>query len=233
MRIGPFLSIALAASLALAGCGSDKGEKGKGGTTAAKQATTGPPECEKVPTPRPKPEPNLAQPSLRLDPGKTYNAVVETNCGSFTITLDVKNSPKTAASFVYLARQRFYDGLTFHRVIRGFVIQGGDPRGNGTGGPGYQVVEAPPRSVRYTRGVVAMAKTEAEDPGTSGSQFYVVTGEDAQLPPDYAVLGRVTAGQDVVGAIEIVPTDQRSSDPGRLDRPLSPVVIRRISIQES
>lgn len=233
MRTRQSLSIVLAASVALVGCGSEKGKQANATSTATKPATTGPPECARVPAPQPKPAPRLAQPSLRLDPGRTYRAAVETSCGTFTITLDAKNSPKTAASFVHLARQGFYDGLTFHRVIRGFVIQGGDPLGTGTGGPGYQVVEPPPRSVRYTRGVVAMAKTEAEDPGTSGSQFYVVTGEDAQLPPDYAVLGRVTAGEDVVGAIEIVPTNQRSADPSKLDRPVSPVVIRRVTIQES
>jgi peptidyl-prolyl cis-trans isomerase B (cyclophilin B) len=233
MRTRRPLTLALAAAVATAGCGSDRGGQGTGARTAATQTTAAPPECARVAAPKPKPQPNLPQPTLKLDPGKTYRAVVDTNCGSFTITLDAKNSPKTAASFVYLARQGFYNGLTFHRVIRGFVIQGGDPLGNGTGGPGYQVVEPPPRNARYTRGVVAMAKTEAEDPGTSGSQFYVVTGEDAQLPPDYAVLGRVTAGQDVVGAIEVVPTEQKSADPGKLDHPLSPVVIKMVTVQES
>jgi peptidyl-prolyl cis-trans isomerase B (cyclophilin B) len=157
---------------------------------------------------------------------------VDTSCGSFTITLDVRRSPRTAASFVYLASHGFYDGLTFHRVVRGFVIQGGDPLGTGSGGPGYHVVEPPPRGTRYTRGVVAMAKTEAERPGTSGSQFYVVTGEDAQLPADYALVGRVTTGQQVADAIELVPTYQ-GADPTRQDRPLTPVVIQRITIQAS
>jgi cyclophilin family peptidyl-prolyl cis-trans isomerase len=158
---------------------------------------------------------------------------MDTSCGKLTITLDVKQAPKTAASFVYLARRGFFDNLTFHRIVPGFVIQGGDPQGNGEGGPGYSVVEPPPDDVRYTRGTVAMAKTEIEDPGTSGSQFYVVTADDAQLPPDYAVLGKVTDGEDVVRTIGVVPTDQRNPDPALRERPLSPVVIRSVTITES
>ncbi len=130
-----------------------------------------------------------------------------------------------------LARRGFYDNLTFHRIVPGFVIQGGDPAGNGSGDPGYSVVEAPPPGTQYTRGVVAMAKTEIEAPGTSGSQFYVVTGEDAQLPPDYAVLGRVTAGQTTVDAIGTAPIQPPTGDPSQADRPASPIVIRRITIR--
>jgi len=116
--------------------------------------------------------------------------------------------------------------------VPGFVGQGGDPQATGLGGPGYSVVEAPPRDTRYTKGVVAMAKTEIDDPGTSGSQFYVVTAEDAQLPAQYAVLGRVRAGQDVVDPIGTQPTDQSNPDPRRRERPLRPVVIRTVRILE-
>jgi cyclophilin family peptidyl-prolyl cis-trans isomerase len=151
---------------------------------------------------------------------------VETSCGSFAIALDVKSSPKTTASFDSLAAKGFYDDTTFHRVIQGFVIQGGDPQGTGQGGPGYSVVEAPPKDTKYTSGVVAMAKTQIEDPGTSGSQFFVVAGPDAQLPPDYALLGKVTDGMDVVQAIDAVPT-------GPNDQPLDPVVIKNISVKAS
>ncbi len=100
---------------------------------------------------------------------------VATNCGTFAFTLDVKQSPKTSASIYYLVRRGFFDGLTFHRVAAGFVIQGGDPLGDGSGGPGYTVVEAPPQSTQYVRGVVAMAKTQTDPSGASGSQFFVVT----------------------------------------------------------
>jgi cyclophilin family peptidyl-prolyl cis-trans isomerase len=124
-----------------------------------------------------------------------------TNCGSFVMRLDVKDSPRTAASFASLVQHHFFDGTIFHRIVSGFVIQGGDPTGTGTGGPGYSTVDTPPRSARYTLGVVAMAKTGAEAPGTSGSQFFVVTGADVGLPPDYALLGKVVRGLDVVKKI--------------------------------
>jgi peptidyl-prolyl cis-trans isomerase B (cyclophilin B) len=136
-----------------------------------------------------------------LDASQSYDAVVKTSEGGFTIALATKEAPKTTASFVVLARKGFFDGTIFHRIVPGFVIQGGDPTGTGTGGPGYTTEEAPPQSLRYTRGVVAMAKTQAQPAGTAGSQFFVVTAADAGLPPEYALLGHVSAGEDVVQAI--------------------------------
>ena len=164
------------------------------------------------------------QPATKLGASKTYTATVTTNCGTFAFKLDVKDSPCTTGSFAHLARGGFYNGLTFHRIVPGFVIQGGDPNGDGTGGPGYTVVDTPPADARYTRGVVAMAKTGTEPPGTSGSQFFVVTGADAGLQPDYALLGRVTSGLDVVERIGRVPTNSQT------EAPLRRVVIRRITI---
>ncbi len=111
-----------------------------------------------------------------------------------TIALDTERAPKTANSFAYLSEEGFYDDLTFHRIVPGFVIQGGDPLGTGTGGPGYSVDEKPPANLAYTKGMVAMAKSSAEPPGRSGSQFYVVTGADAGLPPEYALVGKVERG---------------------------------------
>ena len=127
---------------------------------------------------------------------------LDTSCGPFTIRLDQKTAPNTAASFASLTRKGFYDGTVFHRIVPGFVIQGGDPTGTGTGGPGYSVVDEPPGDAAYTRGVVAMAKTGDEPPGTAGSQFYVVTGQDAGLPPEYALLGKVVKGMDVAMKID-------------------------------
>ena len=121
-----------------------------------------------------------------------------TNCGEFTIALDPAASPNTVASFVALAEDGFFDDTVFHRIVPGFVIQGGDPTATGTGGPGYQTVDPPAPSTQYPFGTVAMAKCAAEAPGTSGSQFFVVTAPDAQLPPEYAVIGTVTEGSDVV-----------------------------------
>ena len=133
-----------------------------------------------------------------LDESKSYSLVMRTNLGSFTVALDQKLAPHTCASLVSLARKGFFDGTIFHRIVPGFVIQGGDPTGKGSGGPGYTTVDPPPANVRYTRGVVAMAKTQEEPPGTAGSQFFVVTGIDVGLPPEYAVAGRVVNGLGVV-----------------------------------
>ena len=136
-----------------------------------------------------------------LDQDKTNSIVVDTSKGSFTFELATKTSPCTTASFAGLVNKGFFDGLTFHRIVPGFVIQGGDPEGTGMGGPGYSTVDAPPQDTQYKKGLVAMAKTQAEPAGTSGSQFFVVTGADVGLPPDYAVLGTVTDGMDVVEEI--------------------------------
>jgi peptidyl-prolyl cis-trans isomerase B (cyclophilin B) len=164
-----------------------------------------------VRVPAPKGAQHLAPPSVKLDPRRTYTVTVVTNCGTFAFTLDVKQSPKTAASMYYLVKRGFFNGLTFHRVVAGFVIQGGDPLGNGTGGPGYSVVEPPPASTQYVRGDVAMAKTQTDPRGASGSQFFVVTGanvtQSAQLTPDYAVAGKVVSGIGVVEKIGALPTN--------------------------
>jgi peptidyl-prolyl cis-trans isomerase B (cyclophilin B) len=125
-------------------------------------------------------------------------ATPRTTHGEFSFELDDAASPKAVASFVELAGKGFFDGTMFHRIVPGFVIQGGDPTGTGTGGPGYSTVDPPADETTYERGVVAMAKTASDPPGTAGSQFFVVTADDAGLPPDYAVIGRVTDGMDVV-----------------------------------
>ena len=221
--------IPILALLLLVGCGSDKGadDEGKNAAAPASSPETTETGCEKVDAPESKGEGKLKKPDLKLDPAKTYTATVTTSCGAFDIALDVKRAPKTVASFVSLARDGFFDDTSFHRIVPGFVIQGGDPLGNGTGGPGYTVVEAPPKSLSYTRGVVAMAKGGTEPAGASGSQFFVVTGEDVGLPPDYALLGDVTDGQDVVDTIGVTPTDPAT------EKPVDPVVIESVTIDES
>jgi cyclophilin family peptidyl-prolyl cis-trans isomerase len=217
------LILVLAGALALGACGGSDSSGGSDESAAATGTPTPAPACKTVPAPKPK-STKLPKPKETLDRGKTYVATVSTNCGDFQITLDAKQAPKTGGSFKYLADKGFFDGTTFHRIVPGFVIQGGDPKGDGTGGPGYSVVEAPPDDLTYTKGVVAMAKTAAEPAGTSGSQFFVVTAEDANLPPDYALLGRVTSGQDVVDTIGVAETDQNT------EQPLQPIVISRISV---
>ena len=205
----------------VAACGGDDASSDDAGATATAAAAGA---CDAADAPEPKGEGDLPNPRARLDRSKTYVATVSTNCGDFEVTLDAEQAPRTGGSFKALADKGFYDGLTFHRVVAGFVIQGGDPKGDGTGGPGYSVVEAPPGGLSYTKGVVAMAKTETEAPGTSGSQFFVVTAEDAQLPPQYALLGQVTSGQAVVDKIGVVETDPAT------DAPVRPVVISSVQV---
>ena len=186
----------------LVGCG---GESGNGANTDTTKGATM--DCE-IGGDESKAE--LAN----LEEGKTYEVVVNTNKGSFTFELATKISPCTTASFAGLVQKGFFDGLTFHRVVPGFVIQGGDPDGNGTGGPGYSTVDAPPQDTQYEKGLVAMAKAGTEPSGTSGSQFFVVTADDVQLDPLYAVLGRVTDGLDVVEALgQLGDAQQQPTEP--------------------
>jgi cyclophilin family peptidyl-prolyl cis-trans isomerase len=208
LPVAAALAPVLVLVLALAGCGGG-GAHGGAATQATSQAvsteaapatSTDANGCATVtpPAAKAKSEP---KPTKKLDPAKTYDVKIETNCGSFTIRLAVKTSPATTASFVSLAQKGFFDGTLFHRIVPGFVIQGGDPTGTGRGGPGYSTVDAPPATTRYIRGLVAMAKAQAEAPGTSGSQFFVVTAQGAQLPPDYAVLGHIIGGKDTISRI--------------------------------
>jgi peptidylprolyl isomerase/peptidyl-prolyl cis-trans isomerase B (cyclophilin B) len=143
-------------------------------------------------------------PANCVNPEKTYRAVVKTSKGDFTITLDAKKAPKTVSNFIFLAQNRYYDGVGFHRIIPGFVVQGGDPEGTGSGGPGYQFADELPREGEYKIGSVAMANS---GPNTNGSQFFVITGQQGvQLPPSYSLFGQVTRGMDVVKKLEAVGT---------------------------
>jgi peptidyl-prolyl cis-trans isomerase B (cyclophilin B) len=179
--------------------------------------------CKKVAAPEPKTV-SFKAPKQVLKPGEGATAVVETSCGTFEIALDTKRAPKTANSFAFLAEEGFYDDLTFHRVAPGFVIQGGDPEGTGTGGPGYSVDEKPPANLAYTKGIVAMAKSSAEPPGRSGSQFYVVTAPDANLPPEYALVGKVSKGYDVVEKIDALGTPE--------EKPKQTVLIESMTVDQ-
>ena len=216
------VALLLVCALLLAACGGEKEQASSPTETPAPAAETG---CEKVPAAKPK-DVKVPKPTEKLKKGKTYVARVLTNCGEFDITLDPARAPRTGGSFKTLVDKRFYDGLSFHRIVAGFVIQGGDPEGTGNGGPGFQIVEPPPQDLTYSKGVVAMAKAETDPAGTSESQFFVVTGEDAGLPPDYALLGKVTEGQDVVDKIGV-------AEVGPDEKPLQPIVIRQIRITES
>jgi cyclophilin family peptidyl-prolyl cis-trans isomerase len=162
-------------------------------------------------------------PEMTIDPDRRYTAEMVTSHGSMTIALDPMAAPKTVNSFVFLARQGFYDGVVFHRIIPGFVLQGGDPTGTGTGGPGYKFEDELPPPGRYELGSLAMANA---GPDTNGSQFFVISGPDGmRLPPQYSLFGKVVGGTDVIASIDAVGT--------RGGTPRERVVIESVTITES
>ena len=181
----------LAAAAFAGGCGGGNDE-------TSSQSVPG---CTAVEAPEPREPESREAPTAELDPDVTHTAVVSTNCGEFTITLAPSRSPHATASFAALAEDGYFDDTTFHRIVPEFVIQGGDPTATGTGGPGYTTVDTPARETQYTLGTVAMAKTAAEPRGAAGSQFFVVTSDEIQLPGDYAVIGEVTSGFETVARI--------------------------------
>jgi peptidyl-prolyl cis-trans isomerase B (cyclophilin B) len=205
-------------ALGLAACGDDASEQVQAPPAGEPSASTSTPTQPAAPAATPdaaggdcvkKEEPGggkaLPCPTPTLVDGKDNVVTFKTSEGSFAITLDTKRAPATANSVAYLTKRGFYDGLNFHRVVPDFVIQGGDPLGDtpdaGTGGPGYSVTEAPPGDLTYTRGLVAMAKGGTDAPGASGSQFFVVSAADVGLPPEYALVGKVSKGLGTVDKI--------------------------------
>ncbi|HUZ40770.1 MAG TPA: peptidylprolyl isomerase [Acidimicrobiales bacterium] len=164
-----------------------------------------------------------AAPPMIIDTAKSYTATMVTSKGTLEILLDAIGAPTTVNSFVYLARWHYYDGIVFHRVIPGFVLQGGDPTGTGTGGPGYKFNDELPKPGRYELGSLAMANA---GPHTNGSQFFVISGPDGmRLPPLYALFGKVVKGLDVVEAIEAIGTSS--------GKPKETVVIESVTITEA
>ena len=227
----------------IAGCGSSSSSSASksAASSATSTAAASPPStttssgsapCQNVALPAAEGPQHIPPPHLTLNPSRTYTVTVVTNCGTFAFTLDVKQQPKTSASIYYLVKRGFYNGLTFLRVAAGFVIQGGDPAGNGTGGPGYTVVEAPPANTQYVLGDVAMAKTQAQPAGASGSQFFIVTApnvtQSAGLMPDYALAGKVVSGISVVEKIGSLPTN-----PPQDGMPTTPVVMSSVTVSTS
>ena len=165
-----------------------------------------------------------APPEMQIDPSKRYSATMQTSHGAIEIDLFAAEAPRTVNNFVFLARHGFYDGLTFHRVIPGFVIQGGDPAGTGAGDAGYSFADELDNELTYEVGTLAMANA---GPDTNGSQFFIVSGPQGQrLPKQYSIFGRVRSGMDVVDAISRVETGAR-------DIPRSPVTIDSVRIDES
>lgn len=160
-------------------------------------------------------------PAMAIDPAKSYTATIETSAGQMVADLYVDDAPKTVNNFVFLAKDGFYDGVIFHRVIKGFMIQGGDPTGTGRGGPGYRFDDEPVKRA-YDRGTLAMANA---GPNTNGSQFFVMHA-DYDLPPNYTVFGKLTSGEDTMDTIATAKT-------GAQDRPVDPVTITSVTISEA
>jgi cyclophilin family peptidyl-prolyl cis-trans isomerase len=163
------------------------------------------------------------EPPMHIDAAKRYTATMVTSKGTMTIALDPQAAPRTVNSFVFLARYHYYDGIVFHRVIPGFVLQGGDPTGTGTGGPGYQFADELPPPGRYELGSLAMANA---GPDTNGSQFFVISGPDGmRLPPSYSLFGKVVSGLDTVAAIDALGS--------RSGKPTEKVTIESVTVAEA
>jgi len=161
-------------------------------------------------------------PEMKIDPNKTYTATIDTTEGKMVVELLPKVAPGHVNSFVFLAREKFYDGVIFHRIIKNFMIQGGDPTGTGTGGPGYQL-KAEFNEVKHERGVLSAARSQ--NPNSAGSQFFIVHGNAPHLDGKYTAFGKVTEGLDVLDKIANTPTDAN-------DRPANPPKINTITIEE-
>lgn len=168
----------------------------------------------------------MSKPTTVIQTGKTYTAILKTTAGDITLELDADKTPIAVNSFVYLAKNNFYNNTIFHRVIEGFMIQGGDPKGDGTGGPGYRFKDELFED-EYTRGTLAMANA---GPDTNGSQFFIMHQDNTQLPKNYVIFGRVIQGIEVVDKIAIAPVEANLS--GEMSKPKNPVAVKSIEIIE-
>jgi peptidyl-prolyl cis-trans isomerase B (cyclophilin B) len=206
---GAFVALVGVCAVVASGCG------GKDETPAG---------CEKVDRPAAREAPQVQPPRTRLDAKKTWALNFRTSCGTFVVTLDTDLAPNTTASLVKLARVGYFDGTIFHRIVPGFVIQGGDPTQTGSGRTSYWMRDVPPPSARYTKGTVAMAKRADEPAGLAGSQFFIVVAGDAGLPPEYAIAGKVTQGMEVVERIGRLG--------GQDEKPTQTVLVRKVVVVE-
>jgi cyclophilin family peptidyl-prolyl cis-trans isomerase len=182
-----------------------------------------PEECPPADGSAPKTQHFDEEPPMCIDPAKRYTALMETSKGSLTFALDAIGAPRTVNSFVFLARYHYFDGIAFHRIIPGFVIQGGDPTGNGTGGPGYRFADELPKAGRYEIGSLAMANA---GPNTNGIQFFIISGPSGvALPPLYALFGKAVTGLEVIPSLEKAGTSS--------GKPRERVEITSVTITES
>jgi cyclophilin family peptidyl-prolyl cis-trans isomerase len=221
--------IGLIAALSPGGGGKSKSTKAESTNTTAAPAgaaVKGDTPCPQADGSSPRTTKFAKPPPICIDPAKTYTATIATAKGTMKVALDAKAAPKTVNNFVVLARYHFYDGLTFHRIVPDFVIQGGDPQGNGGGGPGYEFADELPAAGQYKIGSLAMANS---GPNTNGSQFFIIIGQQGVgLPPQYSLFGQVTEGIDAVNAIA------KLAVPGAANgRPSELVKMTSVTISES
>jgi len=221
-----------ATTMALGACGGSKDDSGGSNATATTAAVASP--CPQATAPPPKND-SLGAPPMTIDPAKKYTATMQTSCGTMTFDLLPATAGVDVNNFVYLARSGFYDGTVFHRIIDGFMIQGGDPTGAdpkraGTGGPGYKYTGSVPSAGQYQVGSLAMANSGSTF--TNGSQFFIVSGpKGVSLPPNYSLFGQLTSGEDVLAKIASVPV--AAGPTGEKSSPKSPVVVDKVTITES
>jgi peptidylprolyl isomerase len=228
-----WIAMALAAAVATAGCGGATQPPSQNYAKEQKPGASTP-----APAPGPAPAPATAKkqwsqaPAMGIDVNKQYFATMKTSLGDVRIELLPKESPKAVNNFVFLAKEGFYDGTTFHRIIKGFMIQGGDPKGNGTGGPGYNFEEELPPKHSYEPGIVAMARTQA--PKSQGSQFFICNGPNCAASldgnPNYTQFGKVVAGMDIVQKLSAVEVTMGAD--GAPSKPKTPPVIEKVTIDE-
>lgn len=205
--------------LVVAGCAGNKAATPPSDSTGSQSSSTGQAQVHKTWS---------SPPSMQIDPKKSYQAIIHTSMGDITINLFAADAPKTVNNFVFLAKNDFYNGLKFHRVIKNFMIQTGDPNGDGTGGPGYKFADELPPKHPYAPGIVAMANA---GPNTNGSQFFICSGPDADtLPTQYTVFGQVVKGMDVVEKISDVKVGPNAQ--GEMSSPLQPVYMKSVDIVE-
>jgi cyclophilin family peptidyl-prolyl cis-trans isomerase len=229
-KLIPLTLIAL--TVLVSACGN-KPTESTGGTTTPKSGASAPASSSASPvsTPAAAPKQWSKAPDMVIDPNKTYQAEVTTSKGSFTIDLFAKEAPKTVNNFVFLSKEGFYNNVTFHRIIKTFMIQTGDPQGTGRGGPGYKFADELKTTHKYEPGIVAMANSGAN---TNGSQFFICSGDDCKnlnQKPDYSIFGKVTQeGMATIAKIAETPVEMGGeSTPSK---PKEKVTITAIAIKE-
>lgn len=227
-RTGVLLIAFLLLAMAAAGCGSKSKDAEAQQTTTQQTSTSGSGSDNSSEAVKQWSE----MPEMAIDPNKTYTAVFHTSKGDFKVALFADEAPTTVNNFVFLSKQKYYDGISFHRIIESFMIQTGDPNGDGSGGPGYHIPDELGSDHKYDVGTVAMAKTQ--EPNSGGSQFFICTGKDCSnlnQTPDYTIFGKVTEGLDAVTAIAKTPVGPNPMT-GEVSVPQEKVTIDSIEIEE-